>query len=193
MPALSEPAVARAAAMSPAIVQRPSFATFYDEHYDFVWRNVRRLVSLDSVVDDLVQEVFIIVLRRLPDFEWRSSSKTWTFGIVLNVVRDHRRMVRRRIMRQSADFDQMIDPKGGLHGSMEKALEVRVLHELLAELDDDKRTVFVLAELEQMTAPEIVEVTGSSLTTVYGRLRDARREFEAAVQRHQERTREGDR
>jgi RNA polymerase sigma-70 factor (ECF subfamily) len=185
MPALS--AQSKSIPATLAVEMRPTFAEFYDEHYDFVWRNVRRLVNHDSIVDDLVQEVFIVVLRCLPNFEGRSSSKTWVFGILFNVLRAHRRKMKRRIQRQSADYTEMVDPNGGPQHSAEKARELRVLHDLLAELDDDKREVFVLAELEQLTAPEIVEVTGASLTTVYGRLRDARREFEAAVRRYQER------
>lgn len=160
------------------------FAELYQRHFSFVWRNVRRLVDMDAVVDDLVQDVFLVVVRRLPDFEWRSSPKTWLFGILLNVVREHRRSVRRKGQRQSTDFDAMVDPREGPHASAEKAQALRVVQQLLAQLDDAKREVFVLAELEQMTAPEIVEVTGMPLSTVYSRLRDARREIEAAARRY---------
>ena len=61
---------------------------------------------------------------------------------------------------------------------------MRVLHRLLDELDDDKRTVFVLAELEQTTAPEIADALGIPLNTVYSRLRAARIEFDKALARH---------
>ena len=57
------------------------------------------------------------------------------------------------------------------------------LHRLLDGLDDDKRAVFVLAELEQMSAPQIAEVLGENVNTIYARLRAARREFEQMVAR----------
>ena len=60
-------------------------------------------------------------------------------------------------------------------------------HRLLDELDDDKRAVFVLAELEQMSVPEIAEALGENVNTVYARLRAARREFEQLVSREQAR------
>jgi RNA polymerase sigma-70 factor (ECF subfamily) len=191
MPALSEPPILCAQAAVPARV-RPSFAEVYEEHYEFVWRNVRRLVDGDSVVDDLVQEVFIVVLRRLPQFEWRSSSKTWIFGIVRNVVRDHRRMMRRRGARQSVDFEAMVDAHAvGQDASAENEQARRVVQSLLGEMDDDKREVFILIELEEMTAPEVAEALGVTLTTVHGRIRDARRVFEAAMDRYHDRIQEG--
>ena len=58
---------------------------------------------------------------------------------------------------------------------------VRLLHELLNELDENKRTVFVLAELEQLSVPEITQVLGVNLNTVYSRLRSARQQFETAL------------
>ena len=58
------------------------------------------------------------------------------------------------------------------------------MHELLDRLSDEKREVFVLAELEQLTGAEIGEILGINQRTVYSRLRAARAEFDAAVRRH---------
>src|ERR1700683_1529789 len=74
----------------------PSFDQVYEEHFDFVWRSAKRLGVHDGAVDDVVQETFLVVQRRLPEFEGRSSPNTWVFGIVLRVARDHRRKVRRK-------------------------------------------------------------------------------------------------
>ena len=67
------------------------FEAVYREHYAFVWRSVRRLGVPDRELDDVVQEVFVIVHRRLAEFEGRSMVTTWLFGIAYRVVRDHRR------------------------------------------------------------------------------------------------------
>jgi RNA polymerase sigma-70 factor, ECF subfamily len=56
-----------------------------------------------------------------------------------------------------------------------------LVYQLLEELDDDKRAVFILAELEQMTVPEIAELLSIKVNTAYSRLRAARRGFDAAL------------
>jgi RNA polymerase sigma-70 factor (ECF subfamily) len=148
-----------------------------------VWRTVRQLGVDPGSVPDVVQEVFIVVHRRLGDFEGRSSLKTWLYGIVRRVVQDERRRLRRKPATPTADFEAIAASDADPYASTEKAEAVRLLCRLLDALDDDRREVFVLAELEQMSAPEIAEATGVNANTVYTRLRAARRDFEAAVAR----------
>src|SRR5262245_16282732 len=90
-PVRAAPARAR-----PAIDEPVAFDAVYDACFDFVWRNARRLGVPDAQLDDAVQEVFLVVHRRLADFEGRSSIKTWVFGILLKVAADHRRALRRK-------------------------------------------------------------------------------------------------
>jgi RNA polymerase sigma-70 factor (ECF subfamily) len=160
----------------------------YREHFRFVWRTVRHLGLQGSAVDDVVQEVFLVVHRRLGDFAGRSSAKTWLYGIVRRVVSDHRRTLRRRPALAStdvpaADVDAVVCERQGPEASAEQAERVRLLHRLLAELGDDKREVFVLAELEGLTIAEIAEALGVNANTIASRVRAARREFEAALDR----------
>ncbi|MGE3634951.1 MAG: RNA polymerase sigma factor, partial [Sandaracinaceae bacterium] len=68
----------------------------YDACFDFVWRSARRMGVAEAHADDVVQEVFLVAHRRLADFEGRSSVRTWLFGILLRVVSDHRRTLRRK-------------------------------------------------------------------------------------------------
>jgi RNA polymerase sigma-70 factor (ECF subfamily) len=158
----------------------PAFAQVYDELFDFVWRSVRRLGVPPAGVDDAVQDVFVIVHRRLPEFEGRSSLKTWVFGIALRVARDHKRRDRRKGGHEPLDA-AMPDHAPGPAEAAARAEAVRELDRLLASLDDDKRAVFVLAEIEELTAPEIAEALSIPVNTVYSRLRAARRDFEAAL------------
>jgi RNA polymerase sigma-70 factor (ECF subfamily) len=170
-----------------------SFESVYEEHFAFVWRSVRRLGVVESAVDDAVQEIFVVVHRRLPEYEERGSLKSWLYGIVLRVVRVHRRTLRRKPAQLGgsgieSDVDTVSDHEArGPHERAAKNEAVRVLHEILDELDDEKREVFVLAELEQLTVPEIAELVDANLNTVYSRLRAARREFEQGVARHRAR------
>jgi RNA polymerase sigma-70 factor (ECF subfamily) len=133
-------------------------------------------------MDDLVQETFIVVHRRLPAFEGRSSLKTWLAGIAWRVASQWRRQ-RARKGRSEPLPDSL--PDGGLNPQQAaiRSEALRRLDDALNQLDDDKRAVFVLAEMEQMSAPEIAEILALNPNTVYSRLRAARRAFEAAVAR----------
>lgn len=156
----------------------------YEEHFDFVWRSARRMGVADASVDDVVQEVFLVAHRRLADFEGRSTVRTWLFGILMRVVKDYRRTLRRK--GGLAPLPEVL-PSDGRESPANRAEQreaVRLLHRLLDSLDDDKRAVFVLAELEQMTAPEIADALSVNLNTVYSRLRAARREFGKALERN---------
>ncbi len=170
------------------------FEDVYGEHFPFVWRSVRRLGVDASAVDDVVQEIFLVVHRRLAEFEARASLKTWLFGIVLRVVRQHRRTLRRKPAQlggaasMDTDLDGVRDvAERGPHERVAEREAVRALHAILDELDDEKRAVFVLAELEQMTVPEIAEAVETNVNTVYSRLRAARRDFDQAVARYRAR------
>jgi len=166
-------------------------AAVYEEHFDFVWRSVRRLGVAERALDDAVQEVFIVVHRRLADFEGRSSLKSWLFAIARRVAKDHRRRASRKD-RTEALPEVLADPhaRSPLEGA-ERAQAVRLLYEILDSLDDDKREVFILAELEQMTVPEIAAAISVNLNTVYSRLRAARQAFEKALARQQAQQRRG--
>jgi RNA polymerase sigma-70 factor (ECF subfamily) len=163
------------------------FDALYREHFRFAWRSVRRLGFEGSVIDDVLQDVFLVVHRRLADFEGRSSAKTWLYGIIRRVVADHRRTLRRKPAlggdAPQLDVEAMMDAEQGPEASAEQAERVRLLHRVLAELDDDKREAFVLAELEGLTLAEIGEALDVNANTIASRLRAARREFEAALER----------
>lgn len=158
-----------------------SFAEAYEAHFDFVWRSARRLGVPDASIDDVVQDVFVTVYRRLSEFEGRSQLRTWIFGILRHTVRDLRRTQRRKPTEAFSHEPESRD--GGPHEATIQREGTRLLHEVLETLDDDQREIFVLAELEQMSAPEIGLALEMNVNTVYSRLRAARQSFEAALKR----------
>ncbi len=162
----------------------------YEEHFGFAWRNLRRLGVPLASVDDAVQDVFLVVFRRWADFEGRSSVRTWLFGIVLRVARDYRKSASRRA-RRLLFFDDIRVEHGPSdpdtedpHTLMERGEATRLLSELLGTLEENRRALFILVELEQMTVPEAASALGLNLNTAYARLRAARQDFEAALARH---------
>lgn len=168
-----------------------TFADVYREHVGFVWRSVRGLGVRPGSVDDVAQEIFVVVNRRLSDFEGRSSLRTWLSGIILNVVRHHRRSVQRKSPHELAT--DMVDPQSLVataptpYDAVARAEDTKLLERILDELDDEKREVLVLAELEEMSVPEIAGALDIKLNTAYSRLRLAREAFSQALARHRTR------
>ncbi len=165
-----------------------TFRALYDAHLDFVWRNLRRLGVSEADAEDRTQEVFVVAHRRFDEFEDRGHGpRAWLFQIVLRVASDARRHKRRHPE----------DPDGGMamgRASIDATQQDTVLRrEQLSRLDAaldtidvGRRAVLVLHEIEEMTAPEIAQVLGIPLNTVYSRLRVARTELEAALRRLEE-------
>jgi RNA polymerase sigma-70 factor (ECF subfamily) len=173
-------------------VRLPDFDSVYEEMVEFVWQAARRMGVREADADDVVQEVFVIVHRRLAGFEGRAQLKTWVFKILAHVVKHYFRTHARKpgdvasatgceIHALEANQDH------GPAGALERMEALRVVDHLLSQLDHDKRMVFVLAELEEMTLVEIADVVEANANTVASRLRVARKDFEKALSRFQAR------
>jgi RNA polymerase sigma-70 factor (ECF subfamily) len=169
----------------------PSFAAVYERYFEFVWASVRRNGVAEGDVDDVVQEVFVVIHAKLPTLRQPESLRSWVYGIVRRTVSHHRRSQRADAVSGAAlalasvaDAPSQASPQA----LTEQAAQMQLLWSLLAELDDTKREVFILAEVEEMTAAEIAEALEIPQNTVYSRLRTARAAFEAALARHEARS-----
>lgn len=160
-------------------------ATVYEAYFRYVWRCLRSLGVRDSQLEDALQDVFIVVQRRLPEFDGRAAVRTWLYAIALRVARKYRERARREPA--SLEAVREVEPELSTQdasGDHEVESERLVLaRRALSALDDDKREIFVLARVEQMSAPEIANVLRIPLNTVYSRLRSARLAFEAEIAR----------
>jgi RNA polymerase sigma-70 factor (ECF subfamily) len=159
------------------------WSAFYDAHFDFVWRSLRRLGVPRALLDDAAQEVFVVAFRRQHAFEGRSSIKTWLFGILWNRARELSRGVRRHPEEPLSDSLVLVYD-AAQERTVLQAEALRFVYRVLDELTPERRAALVMAEVEEMTAVEIAEVLAIPLNTVYSRIRLARRDFEAAVKRH---------
>jgi RNA polymerase sigma factor (sigma-70 family) len=152
------------------------FSQVYRRYFGFVWRLAYRLGVQAIDLEDVAQEVFIVVHRRLPGFEQRSRMETWLAAITRRVAWRHRRG--RERARRKLDALQPVDrPDDGF--SFERSAAIRSLDHFLQDLPREQREVFVLSELGGLGGPEIVEVTGMKLNTVYARIRTTRQRFDA--------------
>jgi RNA polymerase sigma-70 factor, ECF subfamily len=165
----------------------PSFRSVYDGYFDFVWTCTRRLGVPLEAVDDVVQEIFIVVHGRLHTVERPASLRSWLYGVVRRTVSTYHRARHARVARESPDPSVEANASSMQPSPLDLAVlndEVKLLWRLLGELAPRKREVLVLAELEEMTVPEVAEAIGIPLNTAYSRLRAARQEFDDAYARH---------
>lgn len=163
---------------------RAAFLELYEQFFPLVWRWAARLGVPRCNQDDVVQEVFLTLFGCADEFEGRSSLKSWVFGVTFGVVRNFRR---RRSSKPAGDGDVEVDAIAveGLHpeAAATHGEAISLLQSILDGLDDEKRTVFVMAELEGFSAPEIGQLLGVNSNTVGSRLRHAREEVRAAWER----------
>ncbi len=169
----------------------PSFADVYNTYLNFVWSITRCLGVDNDDVDDVVQEIFVVIYKRLHTVEQPESLRSWVYGIIRRVAGRYHR-ARRTILLNTGNVNvepEMLQPEWSTpQGMAEQSEQVRLIWGFLEKLEAPKREVFILTELEEMTAPEIAEAIGVPLNTVYSRLRAARQELEEALQRHHART-----
>lgn len=165
----------------------PDLAAIYEAHFRYVWRCLRSLGVQDAALEDALQDVFVVVQRRLPEFDGRVELSTWLYAIALRIARKYRSRSGRELARRGEvpEEGHASAPHGDAEGAAQSNELLSIAREALDALDDEKREVFVLSRVEQMSAPEIASVVGIPVNTVYSRLRAARQAFEAAVQRLQ--------
>ena len=159
----------------------------YDSHFSFVWRNLRRLGVPDAIVEDAAQDVFLVVHRRWDSFDARSSSiETWLFGIILRVARNHRRSLKRRaVWMAPSDGNDAVAAAAAAESPdlLARREAAALLDRLLDTLDEGRRALLVLVDVEQMAVPAAAEVLGLNVNTAYWRLRTARKRLARALAR----------
>jgi RNA polymerase sigma-70 factor, ECF subfamily len=158
----------------------PVFEEVFTSHGRFVWRALRYLGVGESDLDDACQEVFLVVHRRLGDFEGRSSLRSWVYGIALRVAADYRKSA--FVRRRSTSEVTLESPAPSAQSQAEAR---QLLQRALDRLDDDKRTVLVLHELEGFSIPEVAELVGCPVQTAYTRLHAALDRVEREIRRSQ--------
>jgi RNA polymerase sigma-70 factor, ECF subfamily len=156
-------------------------AEVFADHVHYVFRTLRRLGVGESDVEDVCQEVFLVVNRRLPEFEGRSSLRTWIYAICLRCAARYRK--RPHLRREQTELEQRevtVDPSQLRELEHKRAL--LQLDAVLAELPEAQREVYVLYELEELGMREIAEAAGCPVQTAYSRLHAARKAVLAAFE-----------
>jgi len=169
-----------------------AFRELFDRYHERVYATVYHLVSQRDEIEDVVQKVFLEVHRSIRRFEGRALFTTWLTRVAINVARAHERKLRffrRWLDRESAAANHQLRlVEGGLGHAPDERLALReraqAAREILLKLPEKKRAVLVLAEMVELTAPEIADVLDIPPATVRTRLFYARRDFERLARRH---------
>lgn len=187
----SQPAVTvTLAPPNTAAPSRPrSVEDVFREYGDFVWASLQRMGVRDADLQDQLQEVFVVVHRRLVDFEGRSALTTWLFGICLRVAAAYRRKLARRKEQGYEVLPEIIDDADEHDPEQHTALkQARIrLAKILDEMDVEKRAVLVMFEVESLSCDQIAQMLGVPVGTVYSRLHAARAQFEKLRKAHDRR------
>mgnify|MGYP001593463464 FL=1 len=163
------------------------FVVLYRAHFEYVWRTLRKLGMREADLPDLTHDVFVVVHRKLEAYDATRPAKPWLFGIAFRVALDRRR-------KMSSWRETLVDemPASAAAASAspalaEEHLAARDAHALVMRaldvLDLDKRSTFVLHEMDGVNAPDIAQILDVPLNTVYSRLRAARELFSAEIHR----------
>lgn len=151
----------------------PSFRDLFEANLALVWKVLRRLGVHERDLEDEAHEVFVIVHRRLRDYDAARPFRTWLLGICHRRAADYRRLSRHA----NESFVEAPEAKASERTIEEHYAEREQwarLHACLERLDDAKRTVLVLHDLEGLSLEEVAEIVGAPLQTVYSRVRSAR-------------------
>jgi RNA polymerase sigma-70 factor (ECF subfamily) len=145
-------------------------------------RYLERLVGNRATADDLLQETLLKIARALPEFEGRSSVKTWAFTIATRVATDHFRRPHSRA--QMVEIDER-EPAHVLDAEIDQRLVIdemsSCVREVIDSLPEDYRTALVLHDLEGQTAAQVAEIAGCSLANAKIRIHRARRRLKEAL------------
>lgn len=164
-------------------IEIPSFDEVYEQHVAFVWRTLRSFGVAETQLEDATQDAFVVVHRRLPEWEGRAAITTWLFAIARRVAGSYRRK-RGKAEQRDAPLDDQHEDSADTFAALSRAQAAATVMAILDTLDEDKRIVFALVELEQLAVPEVARMLELNLNTTYSRLRLARAAFELAARAH---------
>lgn len=159
--------------------QEIHFEEIYRDELDYVWSTLRRLGIPDRDREDLAHDVFVVVHRRLPDFELGRPVRPWLFGIAFRVVAGHRR--RKRVVDGTSEAEGV--EARTPHESAVEGQRRALVQRALASLSLEKRAVIVMHDIDEVPVTQVADALEIPLNTAYSRLRLARAEINKAVRR----------
>jgi RNA polymerase sigma-70 factor (ECF subfamily) len=151
-------------------------AALFDAHFDYVWRSLLRLGVSRGDAEDLAQEVFLIVQRRLPVFDRERPIRPWLFGIAHFVARDFRKLARHRHRPlDGANEEGVQDP------AFARLEDAELVYRALGQIDPGRRAILIMYELDGISIEDAARELDIPINTAYSRLRRGREDFRRLV------------
>jgi len=178
-----------------AVVEVPpgpslEFRAIYERWFSEVSRWIRAMGGPEAEREDLVQDVFLVVHRRLPDFDGQNVAG-WLYQIARHRVRDFRRLLWvRHLLLGRVPLSEGLSASGASPADSLETNEKRALLErLLGRLNESERAAVVLFEIDGYSGEEIAEIQGVPVNTVWARIHKARKKLKASLEKHERRAR----
>jgi RNA polymerase sigma-70 factor, ECF subfamily len=176
------PGVDGLSSVSGVSIERDGFARLYQQELPYVVNTARRLGAPSSDLQDIAQKVFVEVWRRRDSYDATRAIRPWLFGFAFRVVATHRRDPwRRRAVHQ--EFEGADESVSSGEERADTARNRALVMQCLDELEIDRKVVFIMMDIDEMSAPDVASTLEIPLGTVYGRLRLARQDFAASMKR----------
>lgn len=157
--------------------------SIHAEHAEFVWLTLQRMGVAPADIEDCLQDVFVVAHQRLGSFDGSSRMTTWLYGICIRVAAAYRRRAHRRRERTGEEMDEAVDEGESPEMAACRREAQERLQRVFDEMDIEKRALFVMFEIDEVSCEQIAEILGIPVGTVYSRLHAARKEFESALRR----------
>ena len=171
----------RAQPSSGGVSGSADFHRLYSTHAPYLFRVLERLGARSSALEDLVHDVFVAAWRSWGRVDQDRPMKPWLFGIAYRVMLDHHRLRSTHSESPTAAPPERADEAQGPAEALTRRQGLTLAARIISGLELERRTVFVMHELEELTMPEIAQALEVPLNTAYSRLRLARRDFAQAA------------
>jgi RNA polymerase sigma-70 factor, ECF subfamily len=171
---------APASAPVAAATARLRLERMFRAHHELIWRTLRRLGLSPDLAADTTQQAYLIAAERLDDIR-SGCERAFLFSTAIGLARTNFRRSQR--CQLESDMDIHVDPSLKSEQLNDRCSAMEVIDRIFVNTHPDLVTVFVLFELEGLSAPEISDLVNIPVGTVASRLRRARATFRAAARR----------
>jgi len=168
--------------MGADIARRERFRAVFERELDYVWTSLRRMGVQPRDLEDVAQEVFLHVYRKLDEYDPERPLRPWLFAFAVRCASDWRRLARNRLEHLGIEHEpRSPEPEADQVAERRENLELAL--DALAAVEPERRAVLILHDFDHCSMKEIAAALSIPLFTGYSRLRVAREEFTAEAKR----------